>query len=70
MPMGSGTASSYGNEPPTLVVDAAGALHHLRLPVVGEHHDLVRAGGVATRPLDAPELLVELAQHIEGVLTF
>lgn len=35
MPMGSGTASSYGNEPPTLVVDAAGALHHLRLPVVG-----------------------------------
>jgi hypothetical protein len=28
-------ASSFGNEPPTLVVDTSGALHHLRLPVVG-----------------------------------
>jgi hypothetical protein len=35
VPMGWGTVSSYGNDPPTLVVDTTGALHHLQLPVVG-----------------------------------
>ena len=39
----------------------------LGLAVVGEHDDLVRARRVATRPLDAPELLVELAQRLERV---
>ena len=39
----------------------------LRLPVVGEHDDLVGARRVAARAVDAPELLVELAQRLEGV---
>ena len=39
----------------------------LRLPVVGEHDDLVGAGRVATRTVDAAELLVELAQRLQGV---
>ena len=39
----------------------------LRLPVVGEDDDLVRPRGVSARALDAPELLVELAQGLERV---
>ena len=39
----------------------------LRLPVVGEHDDLVGARRVAARAVDAAELLVELAQRLEGV---
>ena len=39
----------------------------LRLAVVGEHDDLVRARRVAARALDAAELLVELAQRLERV---
>ena len=39
----------------------------LRLAVVGEDDDLVRPGRVPPRALDAPELLVELAQRLEGV---
>ena len=39
----------------------------LGLAVVGEHHDLVRARRVMTRPRDAAELLVELAQSLERV---
>ena len=40
----------------------------LRLAVVGEDDELVRPGGVAAGALDAPELLVELPQRLEGVL--
>ncbi len=39
----------------------------LRLAVVGEHDDLVGARGVLPGARDAPELLVELAQHLHGV---
>ena len=39
----------------------------LGLAVVGEDDDLVRARRVAARALDAPELLVELAQRLERV---
>ena len=39
----------------------------LRLPVVGEDDDLVRPRRVAARALDAPELLVELAQRLQRV---
>ena len=39
----------------------------LRLAVVGEHDDLVGARGVLPGALDAPELLVELAQHLHRV---
>ena len=40
----------------------------LRLAVVGEHDDLVGARGVLAGARDAPELLVDLAQHLEGVV--
>ena len=39
----------------------------LRLPVVGEHDDLVRPWRVAAGSLDLRELPVELAQRFEGV---
>ena len=39
----------------------------LRLPVVGEHDDLVGTRRVAARAVDAPELLVELPQRLERV---
>ena len=39
----------------------------LRLPVVGEDDDLVRARRVAARALDMAEVVVELAQRLEGV---
>ena len=39
----------------------------LRLAVVGEHDELVRARRVAARAVDAAELLVELAQRLERV---
>ena len=39
----------------------------LRLPVVGEHDDLVGPRRVAARAVDATELLVELAQRLERV---
>jgi hypothetical protein len=39
----------------------------LRLSVVGEDDDLVRARSVRPRPSDAPELLVELAQRLHRV---
>ena len=39
----------------------------LGLPVVGEHDDLVGARRVLPGAGDAPELLVELAQHLERV---
>ena len=41
----------------------------LRLAVVGEDDELVRPRGVAAGALDAPELLVELAQRLERVVT-
>ena len=39
----------------------------LCLSVIGEHDDLVRAAGVSSGPLDAPELLVELAERLHRV---
>ena len=39
----------------------------LRLPVVGEDDDLVRPRGVAAGALDVAEVVVELAQRLEGV---
>ena len=39
----------------------------LRLPVVGEHDDLVRPRRVAAGPLDVGEVVVELAQGLERV---
>ena len=39
----------------------------LRLAVVGQHDDLVGTRRVAARAVDAPELLVELPQRLEGV---
>ncbi len=39
----------------------------LGLAVVGEHDDLIRPRGVGARPLDAPELLVELSQRLHRV---
>ena len=39
----------------------------LRLPVVGEHDDLVGPACVPAGPFDAPELLVELAQRLHRV---
>src|SRR4029453_16575575 len=41
----------------------------LRLAVVGEDDELVRPRGVAAGALDAPELLVELSQRLERVVT-
>ena len=41
----------------------------LRLPVVGEDDDLVRPRGVVAGALDVPEVVVELAQRLEGVGT-
>ena len=42
----------------------------LRLPVVGEDHDLVRPWRIAARALDVTELVVELAQGLERVSAF
>ena len=42
----------------------------LRLAVIGQDDELVRACGVAAGALDAPELLVELPQRFERVLAF
>ena len=39
----------------------------LRLSVVGQDDELIRPRGVAPRPVDPSELLVELAQRLEGV---
>ena len=39
----------------------------LGLAVIREHDDLVGAGRVPAGPVDAPELLVQLAQRLEGV---
>ena len=39
----------------------------LGLPVIGEHDQLVGPRRVAAGPLDAPELLVELAERLERV---
>jgi hypothetical protein len=41
----------------------------LRLPVVGQDHDLVGPRCVPARPGDAPELMVQLAQRLERVGT-
>ena len=39
----------------------------LGLPVVGQDHDLVRPRGVVAGALDMTEVVVELAQRLEGV---
>ena len=40
----------------------------LRLPVIGEDDDLVRARSVSAGPCDSPELLVELAERLDRVV--